>query len=347
MIFVQIISCDQAAKRFKEETKPKASSDIGEIILVIDSVQWNNNLGKAMKEVLNNPYKGLPQDEIQFNLLKINPKRFKSILKKGALIIFSMTLDSKTLESQTIRNYFTKESLIEIKNDTSKWMTIRKDMFANGQTCLFLFAKNEDFLISKILNNKKRLIDFLESNELNRIKSKIFKSREKEIEKILSEKMDVRLKVPFGWKTAKQLFDFCWIRKLDVDQDLSLFIYKEKYRGPEVFDHIPSLRDKITEQYLRDSEKKSLYITRQIKVGNVEIPTFTEIVDFKGKYAFKTKGLWKVSDNTSGGPYVSYTIVDESKQELFYIEGYVYAPGKKKKNLVREIEAILSTFDSV
>ena len=41
---------------------------------------------------------------------------------------------------------------------------------------------------------------------------------------------------------------------------------------------------------------------------------------------------------------MSYTIVDEEEGLVYYIEGYVDSPGTRKKNLVRELEAILSTF---
>jgi hypothetical protein len=90
---------------------------------------------------------------------------------------------------------------------------------------------------------------------------------------------------------------------------------------------------------LRDSEKPSLFIKRQ-EIINV----FTERVNFNGNFAVEARSLWKISDNSGGGPFVSYTIVDESNGMVYYVEGYAYSPGTKKKNLVRELEAILGTF---
>ena len=100
-------------------------------------------------------------------------------------------------------------------------------------------------------------------------------------------------------------------------------------------------RDKITSSYLRDSEKPGLYITYQDI-----LPVLTDTVTFKKKFALKNKGLWKISDNSAGGPYISYSFVDEKNAKIYYIEGYVYAPGRGKRNFIRELDAILSTFDT-
>ena len=44
------------------------------------------------------------------------------------------------------------------------------------------------------------------------------------------------------------------------------------------------------------------------------------------------RGLWEMTGDDMGGPFVSLTI-----------EGFVFAPGKKKRNAMRELEALLYT----
>ena len=119
----------------------------------------------------------------------------------------------------------------------------------------------------------------------------------------------------------------------------NVFIFKEPYKGTDVFNDISGLRDRITELHLRDGQKPDLFVTRQDLV-----PVFSKRVNFNGNFAMQSRGLWAVSDMTAGGPFLSYTVVDEENQMLYYIEGYVYNPGGKKKRLMREMDAILSTF---
>jgi len=69
-------------------------------------------------------------------------------------------------------------------------------------------------------------------------------------------------------------------------------------------------------------------------------------VNFKGKYAKEIRGLWMLNDISSGGPFLSYTFVDESQKRIYYIEGYVYAPADDKRIPMQEMEIILKSFVS-
>ncbi len=338
-LVVLLIGCEGAAEKLKEEMLPTAGGEIGEMILVIDSTQWKGEIGREIKEAFRAPMIGLPQDEPMFSVNKVNPRKLNNLLKSATNMVFVMTLDSKTEESRTIRRYFTNQSLNKIQQDTSLWMTIRNDEFAKGQVALYLFAKDEATLVRKLDENMGRLRAFFESVEQKRIKKKLYASRATEAEKAILESQGVSLQVPFGWDLAKNLPNFSWIRFLEVDREMDIFIYQQPYTSQSVFNDLPGLRDNITSQFLRDSEKPELYIMRQDIV-----PVFQEAVNFQGNYAKKARGLWKISDNSGGGPFISYTIVDEASQKLFYIEGYVYAPAGRKKNFVREVDAILSTF---
>jgi hypothetical protein len=46
-----------------------------------------------------------------------------------------------------------------------------------------------------------------------------------------------------------------------------------------------------------------------------------------------------------GGPYVSHTRVDEINQRVISAEVFIYASGQKKRNALRQAEAILYTME--
>ena len=52
-------------------------------------------------------------------------------------------------------------------------------------------------------------------------------------------------------------------------------------------------------------------------------------------------GLWEMEGDAMGGPYVMKTI--EKKRDLVVVIGFVYAPEMKKKNLIKQLEAVIST----
>ena len=45
-----------------------------------------------------------------------------------------------------------------------------------------------------------------------------------------------------------------------------------------------------------------------------------------------------------GGPFVSYAMVDEANGKFYYVEGFTFSPSKDQREIMRELETILSTF---
>ena len=68
--------------------------------------------------------------------------------------------------------------------------------------------------------------------------------------------------------------------------------------------------------------------------------------NYNSNLAVESIGLWKLSDISAGGPFKSIIIYDKNKNRIYYLEGYVYAPGLKKRELMQEISSILMTFES-
>ena len=339
LVSLFLIGCGSTADKVKEEFLPLARGEADEIILVIDSALYAGQVGVEIRSMYQQYVRILPQDEYQFALNKVNPLKFNSVLKYAKNLIMVMTLDKGTAQNREVREYFTDNSLKMIQRDTSLYYTVRKDEFARGQIVLYLFGQNEEQLVNHIKDNKSNLVELFESAVRQRTRDKLFAGTKNQLMKAITEDHGYEIQIPYGYDLAKNLKDFMWLRKLEADSEFNVFVYEGPYRSQTVFNDIGELRDDITGTYLRDGEKPDKYIERQ-----EIIPVFTERVNFNGNFAVEARGLWAISDKSAGGPFVSYTLVDEVTQKLYYVEGYVYAPGTKKKKLLREVEAIISTF---
>ena len=65
-----------------------------------------------------------------------------------------------------------------------------------------------------------------------------------------------------------------------------------------------------------------------------------------GFYAVETRGLWKMLDGEAmGGPFVSLTRLDQVNGRVVTAEAFLFAPGQKKRNALRQAEAILYTLE--
>ena len=61
-----------------------------------------------------------------------------------------------------------------------------------------------------------------------------------------------------------------------------------------------------------------------------------------GFYGLETRGLWKLLDGEAmGGPFVSLTRLDQVNGRVVTAEAFLFAAGQKKRNAMRQAEAIL------
>jgi len=72
-----------------------------------------------------------------------------------------------------------------------------------------------------------------------------------------------------------------------------------------------------------------------------------ETTSLNGLFAIETRGLWEVEGDFMGGPFLSYTTVDEARNRVVTIEGYVYSPNEKKALLLHQLDAIIHTLKFV
>jgi hypothetical protein len=65
--------------------------------------------------------------------------------------------------------------------------------------------------------------------------------------------------------------------------------------------------------------------------------------EHNGNYASEMRGLWRLLNDFMGGPYISLAQLDIENQRVVVAFGYVYAPSKDKRNLLRQVEAMIYT----
>ena len=76
---------------------------------------------------------------------------------------------------------------------------------------------------------------------------------------------------------------------------------------------------------------------------DTEIPyTFVQY-KYNGHYAVSVRGLWTVVNDFMAGPFVLNVVLDEEHQRVIYMMGYVYYPNEEKRDMLKQVEAILNT----
>ena len=72
---------------------------------------------------------------------------------------------------------------------------------------------------------------------------------------------------------------------------------------------------------------------------------WTKNITVNGEFAMEARGLWEMRNDAMGGPFVSHTRLDEKNNRVIVVEGFVYAPDKMKRTMLRRLEAALYTLE--
>jgi hypothetical protein len=299
-------------------------------------------VGDALRDIFLEPIPGLPQEEAYFNPRFVRPQDLNSVLKLVKNLVYVATLDDKTPGGQILLRNFTKNSIERIKKDPSLFMFSKSDQFARGQEVLHLFGNNDQELVENLYENEEKLREHFLKLERKRLRSSLFKTRErKKLENVIRKKHDFHIRIPYEYELAKQQDNFVWLRHYDQVVDKNIYIFYKNYESEDVFqaEEIVDLRNEIGQTYLKDVEKPDIYMTTEERF----LPE-TQEVNFNGKYAIQSRSLWKLSDLSRGGPFLSYIFVDEELNRLYYIEGYIDSPGVDKRDNIIELNALLHTF---
>jgi hypothetical protein len=89
-----------------------------------------------------------------------------------------------------------------------------------------------------------------------------------------------------------------------------------------------------------DPERPESYLTTEREESKVQ----ARQLKFNKHFSIELRGLWVTNNHTMGGPFVSYSLVDQQRGLIYYIEGFAYNPGRNKREMLRELEAVLWTF---
>ena len=244
-----------------------------------------------------------------------------------------------------MKNLFTQRSLDSLQESQDIFLINRKNLFATGQQVLFLILHNDQSFKEKIIREKEQIRYFFNAIEERRAFERMYKIREeKTISSTINTDFGFNLRIPYGFRIAESSEDFVWLRQAGQKIDKSIFIAFKDYSDTKSFedDKIVEWRNEICYKHIYGNpENPESYVLTE----PLALPTISE-VNFNGKYGKKLVGRWKTKNISMGGPFISYTFVDEETNRMYYIEGFLYSPGVGQRELMRDMNVILKTFRS-
>lgn len=317
------LSCKQQG-RSRNVLLPKVSGNAYDVVVVMDPAKWNSGPGEETRHVLYTIMPGLPQEEPMFDIVDIPHNAFDKVFKQQRNIIVA-----------NIDKQYSEEKLV-----------VKKDLWANTQLLINIFATDDSSFINLVNANEDEILNLLNEVERQRLMSNYKKNRSKHVYEKIKEDYLVLLNVPEGYKVNRSTPDFLWLQHEYPDLQksalvtMSVCIYQYPYLDENTFTkgYLVNKRNEFMKKYIKGKEVESSYVTTEERYP----VSFSEYELQNGKYTAELRGLWKMQGGIAmGGPFVSISQLDEVNNRVVTVEGFVFAPGVNKRNLVHQLEAIL------
>ncbi|MFT7299427.1 MAG: hypothetical protein ACI9WO_002251, partial [Sphingobacteriales bacterium] len=276
-------------------------------------------------------YPALPQPEPLFGVVRVAPDKFNSLLKSQRNIIIS-THDSAWAKQG---NFHSAED---------HYFKIKRNVFAKGQLVVVLnpFITNEA-LADSLSQYGNRIVDVFETEEEARNNQFLNKVTDKAIVLKFRNEFSCYLPIPDDYRIGKETKDFVWLINEQAERIFNITLHKSKYKGPSDFDeeNIIAKRNELGKKNIPGSFEGSHLSTES------NYKPYRDTVNIDGNFAILTRGLWRMEGDFMGGPYVNLTIYDDRDQSVYFIDGFVFAPKFKKRELIKNVERILRAFKTI
>ena len=259
--------------------------------------------------ILTEDVPALPQPEPLCKLIQV--KKGKT---KGSYLL---------VRTRIIVNITDKDFAVKLNHDEN----------AAPQNIIRINARSVQQLRERLNGEKLRqLVDEAELKHLAEMISNNPSKQNKEMQEEVKKTFGLDMKIPVSMNASKKAKDFIWISNNASTGMQNLLVMKVKSEERRMKNsNAFHVNDKAQiDSILRTNmpgETDSMYMV---------IPVLSE------------RGLWEMKGDAMGGPYVMHRIHRQTSQTAkpgysLYIIGFVYAPEMKKKILIKQLEAAIST----
>lgn len=304
---------DSAIKKMlTDDTLPTANGGILDILVVCEDKIWNDAPGLAFQEHFTGMVYGLPQPEPLYTVRQVNPKEFSDLLQRSRYIVL---LDTDADSSSLVYEY---------------------DKWARGQMVVNLRSNDELNLRKAVLKTRETIDAKITSLETERLNEKIKPLTHKEYPEFF-KKHGLAIDIPkdFELSVAEDNVVVYWKTTTRSDNGIIIYVGDLPEDGSIIGNNIVPLRDSLTKLYIPGEREGSYMVTEDLIK-----PQFNPM-EIQGQFAMEARGLWRTYGDIMGGPFVSYTIYDESHNRMIYIDTFIMAPEKKKRRSLFELESII------
>lgn len=293
-----------------------------ELLLVVDKEVWLSDLQDSINGIVKAQVPGLMQVEELFRVTRILSKDY----------------------APTFTTFHTKLFVKVDKTLDKPLMGTRRNEYAKPQLELVVAAPTLDELREYLTLNSERIKDILVEAQIEKRVEQLRKKYSKKVDDDLKEVLGMSVRAPENMKATKKGERFLWGGTNLLEKDMNLVVYTYDWHGEELVDtgRYVEIRDSVMKHNIPGSNEGQWMQTVRERENNHPLVECAER-EINGRKVMEARGLWEMRNGALGGPFVSISRVDTAAGRVIVGEGFVYSPSTDKRDLVRQMEAVLRT----
>lgn len=219
------------------------------------------------------------------------------------------------------------------KKYSSVCLGVKHNVYADPQVIVVLCAPSASALREEVSGGRlggfsANVIDSIRSHETAISIADLRRKHNPKMEAEVKRMFGFDMLIPPDMTSFKCGKDFLWISNDSPTAMLNICVYGSNF----------SKRDSVMRVNIK-GETDSMYMTTVHESCRVKYAC-----EGTGWLSWHDwHGLWEMKGDAMGGPLVARTIWGLRQHTPVTVEGFVYAPGQKKRNLVMRLEAVLRT----
>ena len=248
--------------------------------------------------------------------------------------------------------------IVDINPDKYTQLKVRvsTDVWSHPQAVYRIQAATEEEFVGYWLQHGEEVRDWFVRQELQRQIGFYRANTNSDARQVLQKQFGADMLIPEDYMLimdttlhiqeadSVQLM-WCCNNKGSLRRDIVVYAYPYTDANPFSLDYLNAKRDEVLSKIISASVEGS-YMGTEYKVFPPQMRNVQALGSKKnnGFYATEIRGLWKIRNGEAmGGPYISLTRLDQVRGNVITAETFIFAPGQKKRNPLRQAEAILYT----
>lgn len=325
--------------------KPLAISKTNDVVVVASKDLWKGTVGDTLIYYMESPFPITPNPEPLFNLRYFTFQEIDAEPLRRQLRTYLILVDlSDTIEGEykMLKEDLGGQKFAQMQQNGNQ-LLFGRDKWARDQLVIYLIGNNKEDLIKNIGANFEQITEKIYAHDESQLlKATYYSSENIKLQQKVSNDFGIKIKIPGEYQQAHYLAKdkFLWMRRDSKKSIINFWVSR-----------IQKSQESDEKKLLLESINKfGRIVTADTKDSHL-VPNDTDmpILEFKrnisGNEATEYRGIWEMTKDFMGGPYVAYLVKDKNSKDYIFFFGFTFGPGEDKKEYLQQLMAIAKTID--